>query len=125
MSTKISQLPAASSVQLSAVFPLVQNATTEKATIEQLAEAIGGGGGVGLSVIQTTSVAEGPYSVAHGLGSVPLAVVIQPTYNTSANGGQFWLYTQSVALGYDSTNVYLLASDIGISAQIVIFSNGI
>lgn len=118
MSTKISQLPAASSVQLSAVFPLVQNSTTEKATIEQLSEVIGGGG-VQIIVLSVTSTSPGTMQVAHGLGSTPTAVAITPTYNTS--GGQFWLNVSSVALGYDSTYVYLIASDTEISAQIVVF----
>lgn len=40
MSKKISELPAAASVDASAVSPVVQSSTTQKATIAQIGQAI-------------------------------------------------------------------------------------
>jgi hypothetical protein len=171
MSIKISQLPAAVSLSDSAVFPIVQNSITEKATLAQLSEFIGGGGGGGpqgpqgfqgaagpqgnqgasvtgpqgnqgnagsqgnqgfqgpqgasgggsgssLIVVDASPVASGNFTVSHSLGSTPNAVAITMT---GINGGQIWLNTANVSLGYDSANVYCTASDSNLTAQIIVF----
>jgi hypothetical protein len=58
--------------------------------------------------VLVTSPYSGDFSVAHGLGRTPTTVVIQMTC-----GGLIWF--QSPLL-YDSTNLYLVASDIGVTA---------
>jgi hypothetical protein len=174
---KISQLPAATTIANTAIFPLVQNATTQKATLAQIASAIGGGtsgnaitqligdvttgtgGGVQSSTIANSGVVAGSYINAnitvnskglitsaangiissnpailitnftsslpgaftspHSLGSLPRAVTF--TMTNSAQLGQFWLNTANVALGFDSANVYGIASDANVAGQIIIF----
>src|SRR6516165_7408728 len=161
MSIKISQPPAASSIANTAIFPIVQNSTTEKATIIQLGEVLGtgpgfqvngvglinsdiinfvagsnialsnptagnivitannggGGGNVSLLVVSTGNTsAPGQFVVAHSLGATPNAAIIQMT-----SGGQIWLDTSNVALGYDSANVYCVASEANVSGQVIVF----
>lgn len=71
--------------------------------------------GVGISItnvpIPTTPVT--PFTLAHGLGVTPVAVIIQPTI-----GGQIWLQTPT---SYDATNIYLVPSDAGLTAIAVCF----
>jgi hypothetical protein len=169
MSIKISQLPAAGSIANTAIFPLVQNSTTESASISQLAAFLGPGpqgpqgyqgttgnvgpqgfqgdvgtqgnqgnqGNVGtqgpqgfqgttgtsgtanITVSPFVSSAAGPFVFGHSVGHTPIAVTFTMTNANSL--GQFWLDTSNVALGYDSANVYGIASDIDVSGQIVIF----
>ena len=120
MSIKISQLPAAATLANTAIFPIVQNATTEKATLAQLAAFLNVNPSTSsILVIPYTSSSIGSFVVPHGLGVVPSAVTFSMT-NTDLLG-QFWLDTSSVALGYDSTNVYGISSDNGISGQILIY----
>jgi len=57
--------------------------------------------------------AGGNFTVAHGLGSAPLAVAIAMT-----SGGQIWLQSPT---GYDATNLYLVASDAGVTGNAVCF----
>jgi hypothetical protein len=197
MSIKISQLPVAGSIANTAIFPIVQNSTTESATISQLASFLGvgpqgsqgnqgtsgpqgsqgtgggsgpqgsqgnqgtggsgpqgnqgnqgnqGTGGSGpqgsqgnqgnqgtsgpqgnqgsagsaaVTVDPFVSTNAGPFVFSHGIGHIPLAVTFTMTNANSL--GQFWLNTSNVALGYDSANVYGIASDIAVSGQIIIF----
>ena len=67
------------------------------------------------AVRQTVSVsaaAPGDFTVAHGLGSTPNGASIQVT-----GGGVIWFQ----ATRYDSTNLYLVASDLGATAEIALF----
>jgi hypothetical protein len=61
----------------------------------------------------------GPFVFGHALGHTPLAVTFTMTNANSL--GQFWLDTSNVSAGFDSANVYGIASDIDVSGQIVIF----
>lgn len=58
--------------------------------------------------INITSSAPGDFTVAHGLGITPRLVLLQPT-----SGGAIWFQP---ALRYDETNLYLTASDAGVTA---------
>ena len=133
MAVKISQLPAAITINSDAIFPLVQNSTTEKVTIEQLSAYIGGGGGGGpqgpqgfqgasgggggtILLSNVAPISAGVFTASHSLGSVPLAVVF-----TMTSGGQIWLNTANVSLGYDSSNVYCVASDGNVTAHMYVF----
>lgn len=60
-----------------------------------------------------SSPAPGNFAVPHGLGAVPSMVEILPT---SAGG----LWTQSPA--FDATNLYLTASDTGVTASISVYA---
>lgn len=81
----------------------------------------GSGGGGGTIIVEDfTSTIGGPFIVAHTLGNVPKAVTFTMT-NSSGSLGQFWLDTSNVALGYDSANVYGIASDANIAGQIIVF----
>lgn len=55
----------------------------------------------------------GAFTVAHGLGTTPTAAVVQMT-----SGGQIWLQTPT---HYDATNLYLVASDAGVTGSAVCF----
>lgn len=55
--------------------------------------------------------APGNFTVAHGLGGTPVAVVISMT-----SSGAIWLQSP---VGYDATNLYLTASDTGLTANAV------
>ncbi|HEV2463536.1 MAG TPA: hypothetical protein VGT04_07015 [Acidobacteriaceae bacterium] len=57
--------------------------------------------------------APGPFTVAHGLGRAPKAVLISMT-----SSFQIWLQSPT---GYDATNLYLVASDAGATANAVCF----
>ncbi|VVC06100.1 Uncharacterised protein [uncultured archaeon] len=112
MSIKISQLPAASSVSEDAVFPIVQDFITEKATISQLADIVSGNE---ILVVAVSSTQPGPFTVIHNLGTVPKTAFIQMT-----TGGQIWLNTANVALGYDETYAYCIASDANVAGQLTV-----
>jgi hypothetical protein len=58
----------------------------------------------------------GPFTMAHGLGVVPEVVVIRMT-----SGGAIWLQSP---VGFDATNLYLVASDPGISGVAEIWVSG-
>ena len=57
--------------------------------------------------------APGNFTVAHGMSRAPVAVVFEMT-----SGGQIWLQNPT---GYDATNLYLVASDAGITGNAVCF----
>ncbi len=77
----------------------------------------GAGGGGGSSLIFLTEVMApsepGNFQVAHGLTKVPTGAIIQMT-----SGGQIWF--QSPIL-WDSSNVYLVASDGGLTGFVQVF----
>lgn len=56
----------------------------------------------------------GPFTVAHGLAAAPVFVIIQMD-----SGGEIWLQKP---LGFDATNLYLVASDGGITGTAVCFT---
>ena len=57
-----------------------------------------------------TTTTPGNFTVAHGLGSIPASVVIVIT-----TGGAVWFQT----VRYDATNVYLVASDTGLTGYVI------
>lgn len=66
-----------------------------------------------ISQVALTPTNPGNFTVAHGLSVVPSAVSIQMT-----SGGQIWFQTPS----YDATNLYLVASDSGLTASAAVWS---
>ena len=54
----------------------------------------------------------GNFSLAHSLGTTPSAVTIEMT-----SGGQVWFQTPR----YDSSNVYLVASDTGLTGTVMVW----
>ena len=77
-------------------------------------------GGLTVNVVSASSVGPGQFTVAHSLGIVPKAVGITMTSNTGS-AGFIWLNTATVSLGYDSVNIYCIASDSNLSAQFNLF----
>jgi hypothetical protein len=63
--------------------------------------------------ISVTAPAIGPFTVAHGLSFTPTRITLTPT-----SAGNIW--TQNPAV--DATNVYLFASDAGISATVNLYA---
>lgn len=57
--------------------------------------------------------AAGNFQIAHGLGRAPQVVLFEMT-----SGGTFWLQSPT---SYDATNLYLVASDAGITGNAVCF----
>jgi hypothetical protein len=74
----------------------------------------GGGGGGTRTEIALAPSAPGDFTVAHGLGAAPSYVLIQMT-----SGGAIWF---QAGTRYDSTNLYLVASDAGITGYAEAFS---
>jgi hypothetical protein len=73
-------------------------------------------GGVSIATVEIpTTSAPGNFTVPHGLFVTPQAVDIQMT-----SGGQLWFQ----GTPYDSTNLYLVASDAGVSANAACFLEG-
>lgn len=66
-----------------------------------------------LTIVALSPSVAGNFTVAHGMGSAPLAVTIQMT-----SGGEIWLQSP---IGYDATSLYLVASDHGITGNAVCF----
>jgi hypothetical protein len=64
-------------------------------------------------VLDVTAPAPGNFSVAHGLGTVPFLIEIVPTA-----AGAIW----GQAGFADDTNIYLVASDTGITAKIYVYT---
>ena len=62
-----------------------------------------------------TTTAPGPFTLAHNLGIVPGSVIIELTA-----GGAVWFQTTR----YDATNLYLVASDAGLTGYAVIYASG-
>jgi hypothetical protein len=63
--------------------------------------------------ISVTAAAAGEFSLAHNLGRAPLGALI---YMTS--GGVLWFQSPTM---YDTTNLYLVASDAGVTAKVQIW----
>jgi hypothetical protein len=57
--------------------------------------------------------APGNCTVAHLLGRVPLCAIIQMT-----SGGAIWFQTPT---GYDGVNLYLVASDAGVTGRVIVW----
>lgn len=62
--------------------------------------------------IPATSAA-GNFSVAHGMAAAPRLALIQMT-----SGGKIWFQ----AARYDATNLYLVSSDAGVTAKVLVYS---
>jgi hypothetical protein len=58
--------------------------------------------------------APGDFTLAHNLGIVPSTIIIEFT-----DGGTIWFQPQR----YDSENLYLVASDAGVTGVIIIYAN--
>jgi len=72
---------------------------------------VAGGGGSGTwRPVSVTSSAAGNFTVAHGLGTKPQVAVIEMT-----SGGAIWFQTPT---RYDGTDLYLVASDAGLTATV-------
>ena len=106
MSIKISQLPPVETLDISAIFPLVQNQQTQIASAAQIASLISE------SIIDQftfSATSPGNFTVVHNLGVTPVAAIIQMT-----SGGQIWFQVP----GYDTENIYLVSSGGSYSAPI-------
>jgi hypothetical protein len=64
-------------------------------------------------VVSVASSAAGNCTVPHLLGRVPLCAIIQMT-----SGGAIWFRTP---ISYDGTNLYLVASDAGVTGKVVVW----
>jgi hypothetical protein len=64
---------------------------------------------VRFSRVPLVASAPGNFAVAHGIGSTPKAVVV-----TMSSGGTIWFQSPT---SYDSTNLYLVASDTGLTGE--------
>jgi hypothetical protein len=62
--------------------------------------------------VPVVSPAPGSFTIAHGLGRIPAGAIIMPT-----SAGEIWF--QSVL--YDATNLYLVASDAGVTAHVLVW----
>jgi hypothetical protein len=63
--------------------------------------------------VSVSSGAPGNCTVAHLLGRVPVCAVVQMT-----SGGLIWFQTPT---SYDGTNLYLVASDAGVTGKVVVW----
>jgi len=66
------------------------------------------------ATIPFNTSAPGNFTLAHNLGIVPSTVIFEFT-----DGGTVWFQPQR----YDSTNLYLVASDAGITGVVIIFAD--
>lgn len=69
---------------------------------------------VAAATLSAAPSAPGNFSLAHGLSAAPYSVSIQMT-----SAGGIWFQSPTM---WDGTNVYLVASDEGITAQILVFA---
>jgi len=65
------------------------------------------------TTLALTPVAGGNFTVAHGLGVTPVAGIIQMT----SGGSIYWQ-----AIPWDATNVYLTATDAGLTANLLLWT---
>jgi hypothetical protein len=66
-----------------------------------------------IAQVALTPSAPGNFTVAHGLGVIPTSAAVQMT-----SGGQMWFQTPT---RFDTTNLYLVASDSAITGNAVLF----
>ncbi len=66
------------------------------------------------ATIPFNTSAPGNFTLAHNLGIVPSTIVIEYT-----SGGAIWFQP----IRYDDTNLYLVASDAGVTGVIVVFAD--
>lgn len=66
------------------------------------------------TTIAYNTTAPGPFTLAHNLNMIPTTVIFEFT-----DGGKIWFQPQR----YDSTNLYLVASDAGITGYVIIYAN--
>lgn len=81
------------------------------------ARSTSGGGGSGSLPAPSTTLALAPgapgnFTVAHGLGKIPVAGIVQMT----SGGSIYWQ-----AVPWDATNVYLVATDAGVTANLLLW----
>jgi hypothetical protein len=70
---------------------------------------LGGGGGVTITAVAIGPTSGPPdFTIAHGLGTTPASVVIE-----MKSAGAIWFQSPE----YDDTNLYLTASDAGLTAS--------
>jgi hypothetical protein len=65
-------------------------------------------------VVSPTITSTGDFTVAHGLGSIPRAAIIQMT----SGGNVYFQYPAK----YDATNLYLIGTDTGVSADLLLWT---
>jgi hypothetical protein len=65
------------------------------------------------TTLALTPGAPGNFTVAHGLGKTPVAGIVQMT----SGGSIYWQ-----AVPWDATNVYLTATDAGITANLLLWT---
>jgi len=63
--------------------------------------------------LAVTAPTEGPFSVNHKLGRTPLGALLCPT-----SGGALWFQSPTM---FDSTSLYLVASDAGVTGKVQIW----
>jgi hypothetical protein len=66
------------------------------------------------ATIPFTTTAPGPFTLAHNLGYIPVTVIFEFT-----DGGTVWFQPQR----YDTENLYLEASDTGITGVAIIWAS--
>ena len=71
-------------------------------------------GAAGVTPVALTPSSPGDFTVAHGLGTTPTAVSVSMT-----SSGAIWLQYPT---GFDSTNLYLTASDGPLTATAICFT---
>lgn len=64
--------------------------------------------------IPFTTTAPGNFTLAHNLGMIPVTVIFEFTF-----GGTVWFQTPR----FDETNLYLVASDTGITGDAIVYAN--
>jgi len=60
------------------------------------------------------TAAPGDFTLAHNLGLIPKTVIVEYT-----SGGAIWFQTPR----YDETNLYLIASDTGVTGIIIVYAD--
>jgi hypothetical protein len=66
------------------------------------------------ATIPFSTTAPGDFTLAHNLGIIPTTVIFQFT-----DGGTVWFQP----MRYDATNLYLVASDAGVTGVVIIYAN--
>lgn len=83
-------------------------------TLVTVLEILGDGGHGAYATVELAPAAPGNFTKAHGLAFTPSAIVVQ-----MSSGGQIW---KQKPLGFDETNLYLVASDGGVTGTALCFS---